>query len=333
MRRLIDFGRGFFAALLFLFTLPGARAEAPSTFSVCSWNIENFGLASHHAKDGQVYYKMKPDEEIKAVIAILKKLNPDILGVNEIIQDPQDKYLQLFKSKLYEAGLDYPYTSTTHGEDTRIQDLLLSRFPIVEESPLNADTFPVTKHSRSTGADEIVNMKMERGIVNCVVQIAPNYRLRVMQVHFKSRIPAPNIISEKPREHGDQLIRHNEAILLKAAVDRVMSKDPQEKLLVIGDFNDGTRSKTMETILDAKSSGHPLDELLLADYLGDSWTHYYSYYEEYTRIDHMLASSALKPDWIQNRSFIYRKNAGDTTELDSYRASDHRPLFSVFSVK
>jgi endonuclease/exonuclease/phosphatase family metal-dependent hydrolase len=326
-------GRNFALVVIALLTLARGRAEGPATYSVCSWNIENFGLASHHSKEGQVYYKMKPDEEIGAVISILKKLNPDVLGVNEIIQDPQNKYLQLFKSKLHEAGLEYPYMSTTQGEDPRIQNLLLSRFPIVEDAPLNQDTFDVTQRSRSTGEERTLKMRMERGIVNCAVQITPSYRLHVMLVHFKSRLPSPTIVSDNPHEYGDQVIRHNEAAILKAAIDREMAKDPQEKLIVMGDFNDGPKSKTMDTILDSKSPQHPVEELPLVDSLGDQWTHYYDFTDDYTRIDHQFVSHALQPEWVADKSFIYRKNAGDPPELDTYKASDHRPLYSVFSVK
>ncbi|HEY8967044.1 MAG TPA: hypothetical protein VIM58_11395, partial [Candidatus Methylacidiphilales bacterium] len=109
-------GCAFFVFLV----LPGpARAE--EGFTLCWWNVENFGVSDRFIDGRHVLAAMKPPVEIDAVAAIVRKIHPDILGVAEVMRDPQDRNLNLLRAVLKQAGLDYPAMATVHGHDPRIQ--------------------------------------------------------------------------------------------------------------------------------------------------------------------------------------------------------------------
>lgn len=326
--------RGSISHWLFIIVfLIAASAQAQTSFRVCVWNVENFGETDRFIDNKPVPLAMKPEKEIQSMMAILKRIQPDIVGFEEILQSPDDRYVNLIKKRLKEAGFDYPYSSTTQGEDTRIQNLLLSKYPIVSEEPLNQDTFTATLTSASTGEKERITMRMSRGIINSVIEIAPHYRIRIMQVHLKSKRKAPQLDDPETKETGDLIIRRHEAVILRNAIMRILDRNPHEKLLVMGDFNDTPRSTPMKTILGTKSATHRLFDLWLKDYLGDWWTHFYFPEKEYSRIDYMIVSEELFHDFQAERSYIYRQKPEDGPEFNTYTPSDHRPLVAEFEIK
>jgi endonuclease/exonuclease/phosphatase family metal-dependent hydrolase len=318
-----------FVLIYLLFSVHLLHAE-PSTYTVCVWNTENFGVTDRFIDNKYVKSAMKPEREISSMMAILKKINPDILGLSEIIQDPQDKNVQLFKKRLADVDLKYPYSATILGQDPRIQILLLSRFPIAENNSSNQETFPVTIKSKSTGETKQTQMKVSRGIINCLIQVNSHEQVRVMQVHLKSRRTSSEFDNPDTNEAGDAYIRRNEALILKNMMNRTLEKNPETKLLVMGDFNDVPKSQPIQTIIGPKSATIRTFDLWLKDYFGDWWTYFYFPEKQYERIDYMVVSQGLFKNWVSEKSYIYRQHAEDSAEYNTYVPSDHRPLVAVF---
>jgi endonuclease/exonuclease/phosphatase family metal-dependent hydrolase len=315
-----------------------APLRSQSSYTVCTWNIENFGVTDRFIEGKSVKEAMKPDSEINSVTAILKRINPDILGVSEVLQDPDDKYVKLLAEKLKTAGLDLPYHSTARGEDTRIQCVLFSKYPFISEEPLNTETFSVSVKNNATGATEKVDRKIGRAPINCVIEIKPGYRVRVIQAHLKSRRPTKDVVSDETDADGeavkgDGIIRRNEALLIKNYMNREQEKDPTERILLMGDLNDLPRSQALKTLIGNKGAQFRCFDLWLKDWLGDWWTHYYIPDKQYERIDYMIANQPLFVDWVEAKSSIYRRNQDDVPLYDHYNASDHRPLVSVFQTE
>ena len=118
----------------------------------------------------------------------------------------------------------------------------------------------------------------------------------------------------------------NEARLLRQHIDEVLTKDPNENLLVYGDLNDTKDQPAIQEILGPRQGPNRLKEILLADAQGDRWTYYRRLSDTYDRIDYILADKALRPQIDQSRSYLYRS-------IDWYSASDHRPVVVVIKTK
>jgi len=325
----------FLAAGLFVpFAPVRAQVSAPSqdgSFSAVWWNIENFG-ATDRIVDGQrVESAMKPQSEIDAVIAILKQLNPDILGVTEVVRTPDDRYLKLLQTLLSQQGLDYPYFSTAHGEDPRIQAVLFSRFPIKSEAPFTDDAFAVTLVSPSTGEKMAGRFRVGRGFVNAEVELAPGVPLQIMLAHLKSKRAEPGVAEEEPGEGGDETVRAREARLLRRHIDDFVRDHPGADLLVMGDMNDTPNSKALRPLLGSEQNPSPVRDLPLTDRFGDWWTEYFEPPKSYDRIDYIFATPSLYRRFLPKESYLYRPNEEDAAQYDTYSASDHRPLLARFS--
>jgi endonuclease/exonuclease/phosphatase family metal-dependent hydrolase len=312
----------------FLF-VPLLRAE---TYTVCHWNVENFGITDRFIENKRVKAAMKPESEINAMLNILGRIKPDILGVCEILQDPKDQYVKLLRQRLKEKGLDYPYLSTAKGEDPRIQCVLLSRFPIVKEEPITEESFKTTIQKKD-GTKSEEERRPSRAILNTLIQVNDKTALRVFYCHLKSKRAYPEIVSDEKDETGDSFVRRHEALILKNASLRALEANPNEKQIIMGDFNDTPKSRAVQTIFGRKDASVRMFDLWLKDYFGDMWTHYYVPENEYSRIDYMVASQSLFETWVPDKSYLYRCNQADGAEFSHYSASDHRPLVAVFEME
>jgi|GEM_PF-716070 len=316
---------------LFILSLV-SPVHAQDTYTIGVWNVQNFGVTDRFIDNKHVKEAMKPDSEIRAMTAILKRLNPDVLGLVEILQDPDDKYVKLMQSTLKEAGLDYPHFSTCKGDDRRIQTLLLSRFPIARTEHITDATFKASLKDSKTKSVTEVERRVGRGINQSIIQIRPDLQVRVLLAHLKSKLPSPEIISNEPEELGDGYIRRNESLILRGAMARAVQANPTERFIAMGDFNDTPKSRAVTTIIGSKGADVRFFDLWLQDWLGDWWTHFYMPEKSYERLDYMVVSQQLFHEWNKEKSFVYRHNQNDTPEFNHYNASDHRPLLATFNI-
>ncbi len=285
-----------------LFLLSGiALGEEAVTFA--HYNIENY-LEMNRREGGEAVLGPKPEGEKNTLIRIIKEIHPDILGVAEM--GPPDQFEE-FQKRLKEAGLEFPFTEYVSGADRDRHLALLSRFEIVE------------RHSEKDLFFDLNGQRepVERGFLDVTIQINPAFRLRVLGAHLKSKLAAPS---------GEALLRRNEARLLRHHIDEVLTKDPNENLLVYGDLNDTKDQPAIQEILGPRQGPNRLKEILLADAQGDHWTYYRRLSDTYDRIDYILADKALFPQIDQSRSYLYRS-------VDWYSASDHRPVVAVIRAK
>jgi endonuclease/exonuclease/phosphatase family metal-dependent hydrolase len=281
-------------------SLPVAASEEgrrPVTLVV--YNLENY-LAMERRVGGEVVADApKPEKEVEAVIEGLVATAPDLLGVCEI---GDETFVSDLQARLRAAGIDLPHTELVRDAAGWNRNVaFLSRFPIVE------------RRSRDDYAYELdgVRHPFQRGVLDVEVEIAPDYRLRYVGLHLKSKREVPE---------GDQaLMRLNEARLARQHIDRIFEANPEVNLVVAGDFNDYRSEAPVRTLQGAYGTPGYLASLSLADAFGLRWTHYWGFADVYSRIDFVLHSAGMKNEIDRATSRIHHWDNWD-------KASDHRPL-------
>ncbi len=278
--------------------LPASWAE-PEPIIVCGYNVANYVSASEPSEASRYGTRAKSEESIRALIDIIKEINPDILGVCEM--GSRERFDD-FKNRLREAGLNFQDSEYVEAADQDRHLALVSRFPIVSRQSMVDVPYALE------GRPE----KVRRGFLDVTVEVNPEYRLRLVGVHLKSKMPVPE---------GEAIIRRFEAQKLRAHLDRILKDDPETNLLCYGDFND-TKNEPMfaEIVGPQGSSGHMAD-LWARDPMGDRWTHYWRTADQYARFDYLFVSPALFNEVIKPKSRIYRGEQW-------FEASDHRPIFT-----
>ncbi|MFZ4115873.1 MAG: endonuclease/exonuclease/phosphatase family protein [Chthoniobacterales bacterium] len=290
----------FFASIVALAQLQGQQEPSKTTpVVIVCYNVENY-LTMPRWINGRFRNNVgKPETEKKAVATMLASLHPDIIGLMEIGDLRQVHDLE---RHLHDVGFDYPYSEYVQGWDQERHLLLLSRFPFIE------------RHSQAM-IPLLVDGKSEhssRGILDVTVSLQPEYKLRLLCLHFKSKIPIP--------ECNQASLREAEALSLRNYVRDILTADPKTHLLVMGDFNDTKNSKPLFTLLGNAKKPGLLNALPLTDDRGETWTEYWKEADEYSRIDYMMVNEELAPAIVHEHSGIAR-SAGWK------EASDHCPLF------
>jgi endonuclease/exonuclease/phosphatase family metal-dependent hydrolase len=244
----------------------------------------------------------KPATEKRAVIQLLCRHSPDVIGICEIgtLED-----LAEIQSALKAGGVDLPHSHYVGGGDEVRHLGLLSRFPITRTTAPDALDF---KHNGT-------HFTMNRGILDASIE-ANGKSFRWLGVHLKSKREVAG---------GDQeAIRLNEARLLRQHVDTILKADPAARLIVYGDFNDTRGSAVLKTITGSFNDPAYLTAIPVEDKQGQRWTHFWGLHDIYSRFDFITISHSLKPDVDFKHSRIL-----DDPEWND--ASDHRPLLAIFN--
>ena len=265
--------------------------------TVVGYNVYNY-LPMKRSVDGKYGYAPKPESEIAPLIEVIAGLKPDILGVSEMGGKEQ---LADFQSRLAKAGVDLPHTEWVQGVDKERHVVLLSRFPITERNSVSE--VPIAINGQAEG--------MQRGILDVTVEVTPQFPLRLMGAHFKSRRIVP--------EFDEAALRTLESLELRKHIEMVLAAKPDTKLLIYGDFNDTKNEEPIRNLLSRKNGPSSLKMIDFSDEFGEKWTHYWKTADEYGRIDYMFVSKALAPHILAEKSFIPRIP-------NLLEASDHRPL-------
>jgi endonuclease/exonuclease/phosphatase family metal-dependent hydrolase len=243
----------------------------------------------------------KPEIEKQAVIALLARHTPDVIGICEIGQVTD---LAEIQERLKAVGLHFPHSHFTGGADLTRHLGLLSRFPIISTAK------PVETEYQLAGQTFAIN----RGILDATVE-ANGKPYRFIGVHLKSK---------RDSEQGDQeAIRLNEARLLRRHVDSILSRDPAARLIVYGDFNDTRASRSIKLITGNYNDPSYLTAIPAKDSRDDAWTHHWALHDIYSRIDLIMVSQGIREDV----DFPAAKIIDDT---DWNQASDHRPILAIF---
>lgn len=280
---------------------PSLRAESPQV-TLVGYNLRNYLPMDRRVGGRLVEDAPKPQDEVTMLVSLLAEVKPDILGVCEIggMAEVND-----LRTRLGEAGVALPHAVLLEASDRHRRLAVFSRYPIVGN------------HSRGDLSYFIdgVEMAHSRGIIDVGIQVGADYLLRVVGVHLKSKRAIP--------EADHNIMRRNEAALLREHVDSILEADPEANVVVFGDFN-ATRNETpMGIVRGSSRSRFYLRPIDLEDEDGERWTYYWNYADQYSRFDFLLASRGFLPEVDMAGSFILAHPDWDI-------ASDHRPLVVRF---
>ena len=282
-------------------TLPAPEDPANPRVRFIGYNVENWLTMDRYENNRPVGEGSKPEKEKQAVVEILVRHRPDVLGLCEIGSEDDLRDIQ---SRLKAAGLDLPHLHHTGGADSVRHLGLLSRFPIAS----------TTTHSDLTYQLDGKEFGMGRGILDAVVD-TPVGPVHFLGTHLKSKREIP--------EADQEMMRRAEAHLMRKAVDRILGEQPGTQLVVYGDFNDTRQASAIRTLQGPRDGPLSLKMAWLKDRNGHTWTHHWDYQDVYSRFDYVLVSTPMLDRMIWDECKVI-----DDPEVAD--ASDHRPTLIVF---
>jgi endonuclease/exonuclease/phosphatase family metal-dependent hydrolase len=279
-----------------------AQAE---TLTLATYNIENYGSADRMTEAGYRKNYPKPETEKRALRAVIRALNADVLVLQEI--GPR-AYLDELRRDLKKEGVDYPHAVLLEAADADRHVALLSRRPLKSVTPHTDLEFTYF------GAKE----KVKRGLLEVVLATEAG-DVTVFGIHLKSRF------TDRPDDPMSAIRRAGEATAVR---DRVLQRgsDPATtRFVILGDCNDTKTSKALQHLLK-RGKTEIVALLPTADSRGETWTHSYRKEESYSHVDYILVSPALRPAVVGNSARIY-----DGPGVRD--ASDHRPVIVTLQIE
>lgn len=287
------------AAAVAAASLTGANCAAPpSEVTFVAWNVRNYRQAEVKDSDGKVTTPAKDPDAVQAVIGTLVSLHPDIIGLSEMGSRGDLEHLQ---KSLKKAGLDLPHSTWVDGSDKERHLALLSRFPLREARHDTESTFQLGG----------LPHRVQRGFLDCTVEIVPDFVLHFLGAHFKSRRIVPGFDQAE--------YRRKESVLLRSRIEDILREAPESRVLLFGDLNDVKNSPSVRGLTGRRGAENALEIVELADKGGDRWTYHWRENDEYSRVDFVMASKELL-------SLVRKKGSGIYRAREWSVASDHRPL-------
>ncbi len=290
--------------------LCGFSSVVANTFRVATYNLENYldqpTESRPHVKTAEAKTKIR--ESIRA-------LNPDVLALEEM--GGTNALLEL-RASLKNDGQDFPFWEHVQSYDTNIHVAVLSKLPLVARRPHTNEFFLLDGK----------RFQVKRGFAEVDLQAATNFTFTLFAAHLKSHLATPD--ADEAEE------RLGEAKVLRGLIDARLAKDPNAKLIVLGDFNDTKDSASTKEITGRGK--FKLTDTRPAERNGDTapgqppyfeprdvaWTYYFGKTDTYTRIDYILLSPAMRQNWLANETFI-------PAIPDWGVGSDHRPIVASFT--
>lgn len=296
----------FVAFVLFVPLL--ARADL---LRIAAYNVENY-----LDQPTETRHVIKSPEAKARIRESIHALKPDVISLEEM--GSTNALLEL-RNSLKAEGLDFPYWEHVSGFDTNIHVALLSRFPITGRRPHTNENFLLDGRRFS----------VSRGFLEVDIQVNSNFSFTLLGAHLKSKRVVP--------EADEAELRLEEAKLLHARVNAILSANPNANLVVLGDLNDTKDSQSTKSIIGtgkfklfdtrpAERNGDDSPNLNHRDTPRNvTWTYYYPVEDSYSRIDYILLSPAMARDWLKNETYVLALPNWGT-------ASDHRPIIAGFQV-
>ncbi len=266
------------------------------------YNVRNYLNMDRRVDGKYVKDAPKPEAEIEALVRLIVANKPDILGLCEIGTKQDLKDLQ---TRLKTAGLDLNYGEWVQASDPYRHLALLSRFPITKRLSQTKLDYPIDGD----------RLPMSRGILDVIIDVN-DQPLEVLVAHLKSKREVKN--------HDQAEMRRNEAKLLRQRMTELLEADADARFVVLGDFNDTSKTAPIETLRGKYNTPTFCDTLELKASNGTYWTQFWSWQHVYSRFDYIFLSPALNPMIDAENSFI-------VDHPDWSVASDHRALIMTFN--
>jgi endonuclease/exonuclease/phosphatase family metal-dependent hydrolase len=276
-------------------------AESGSGLRFVTYNVENWLTMDRQFGKKGLEGTPKPEIQKQAIISIIARHTPDVVGLCEV-GTPAD--LAEIQERLKAAGLDLPHSHYTGGADPTRHLAVLSRFPITSTTKAAETEYQLAGQT----------FAINRGILDATLQ-AGGKSYRFIGVHLKSK---------RDSQQGDQeVIRLNEAHLIRRHVDSILKSDPTARLIVYGDFNDTKASPPIKTVSGKYNEPDYLTAIPAKDSHNEAWTQHWALQDIYSRFDFIMVSRGIRKD-------VDFRAAQILDDPESDQASDHRAVMAVF---
>jgi len=278
--------------------------------------IATYNVESYLDQPTETRHVVKSAEAKAKIRESIGTMNPDVLALEEM--GSTNALLEL-RAALKADGQDFPFWEHIQSYDTNIHVAVLSKFPIVARRPHTNELFLLDGK----------RFQVKRGFAEVDIQAATNFTFTLIAAHLKSHLTTP--------EADEAEERLAEAKVVRGIIDARLAMNPDAKLVVLGDFNDEKDSAALKEII-----GHgktKLTDTRPAERNGDNapgeppyfeprnvaWTYFYGKTDTYSRVDYILVSPALKPDWLAAETYI--------PAISNWGVgSDHRPIVAGFTI-
>ena len=293
--------RFFFSLVPLLFA---CLLEA-STLRIASINVENYLLMDRWADGKWRKEYPKPSKEKRALRSMINQVNPDILLIQEIGDEP---FLnELWMDLNVTNGTQFLYSAWMPGsyEEEERHLAVLSKIPLQS----------VLQHKDITFTYFGEKKKPSRGLMEINFQ-TKDQTWTLFNLHLKSKW------TERKDDPEANIRREKEA---RAVRDFIRSKYPpsiQPCYVIAGDFNDHKNSAALRRFTQVNQTKLAF-MLPCQDRNRHFWTHYYAKEDSYARLDYLLVSPAMQKYYLPDSAGIY----------DGYHtlmASDHRMVYADF---
>lgn len=195
---------------------------------LCIWNLKLY-LDTYKMTERGRTKAPKSETEKRAILEVLKDINPDVLGIEEI---GTDKFLKEFLNILREGGLSYPYVAVSDKTDEYPHCAILSKLEFKSTSILGDDFFDYFgKISRSPRALILAEFETE------------NTRWFFGSLHLKSRFGA--------RKRDGNFSKFRTLECEKIAEDLKKILESNYPVIIGGDFNDEPKDRSTTPLKNA----------------------------------------------------------------------------------
>jgi endonuclease/exonuclease/phosphatase family metal-dependent hydrolase len=286
---------GLFIAFALLTT---CKEEFPATdetiFTIGTCNIEWLG-------DGIKDLKPRTDDELYKIANMLSMLEADIIGVQEIENDDAMKSIV---SKM--DGYKY-YVCKSKNKSLKQKIGIIYKNIIKVKNIKEYISLSLPENHKSLRPGLICNVEKNGVDFLC------------MFVHLKS---TSEYDSTSEMKNASREIRTTQNELLSKFVDSICKVNPNQKIILLGDFNDTPKRKKYNTMLSLLNN--PNIHFLTSEQKSCK------YRTNYT-IDHIIVNTPAKEKYIDGSLFqlnIYNMFSNDVAK----QISDHCPVLVKFDV-
>ena len=295
--------RAGFPVVLLLAAATGRGAGGNGCLVLATYNLENYCRADRMTGEGYRSDYPKPEAEKLALRSVIRRLNADVLALQEMGGWP---YLEELRRDLRAEGLDYPHAALVEAQDADRHVALLSRPPFLKVVP-----HPDLEFAYRGGTERV-----KRGLLEATIP-APGGGLTLYVVHLKSHLTEH---ADDPEAAGR---RTAESVAIRDCILRHFKDPGRARFVVMGDFNDPRGSAALLRI-EKRGQVQVSWRLPAADTRGETWTELWRRQDAYAQLDHILVSAALRGNVRGGAALVY-----DGPGTDG--ASDHRPLVATIT--
>jgi len=240
----------------------------------------------------------KPEAEKKALRAVIRALDADVIALQEI--GPKSFFEELQRDVATD-GVKYPYAELLEAADEERHVAVLSRRPFAAVGRHTDLTFPYFKTKEP----------VKRGLLE-VRFSTEGVEFTLFVVHLKSRF------TDRDDDPLSAQRRLGEAVAVRDRVLKLFPEPTKARFLLVGDCNDSAASRPLRSLIK-RGETEIFQRVPAVDSRGEVWTHFYRKEQIYSAVDHVLISPLLQSAVV----------AGTATICDlpeALEASDHRPL-------